>query len=184
MQPSSAKSFSGISAIELLFVLAILAIVCTFATSSVSAAINAARSNNGLASLVAAITRARTIAASSETDVVLCPSSDGNSCATGFHWEDGWIAFQATHGGNDRERDEPIVLRQAALPTKVHLVTTKGRTRLRFQANGGNAGSNATFTFCDGRGARAASAYAMSNTGNLHATQPDPTNVAEACASH
>ena len=34
----------------------------------------------------------------------------------------------------------------------------------------------------DGRGSRAASAYAMSNAGNLHATTVEPANVAEACA--
>ena len=47
----------------------------------------------------------------------------------------------------------------------------------------GGAGSNVTFTFCDGRGARAASAYAMSNPGGLRSVTPDPVNVAEACAA-
>jgi len=62
------------------------------------------------------------------------------------------------------------------------LISSKGRTRIRFQPSGGNAGSNVTFTFCDGRGARAATAYAMANSGRLHETTPKPANVAEACA--
>jgi type IV fimbrial biogenesis protein FimT len=182
MQPSSQKSVAGITLIEALFALAVIAILCSFASNSVSAAVNAARTSNGLASLLATLTTARSTAANGSNDVILCPSSDGNSCSSGDHWESGWIAFQALHAGSERESDDPIVAHQAALPSKVHLVSTQGRTRIRFQASGDNAGSNVTFTFCDGRGARAASAYAMSNAGNLRATEPAPDNVAEACA--
>ncbi len=107
----------------------------------------------------------------------LCPSNDGVACASGYHWEGGWIAFAATHAGSDRTADEPILLRQPALPSKVHLITSAGRTRVRFQPSGGNAGSNVTFTFCDGRGAASASAYAMANNGALHSTTVDPTYV-------
>ena len=182
MQHSSAIRQTGVTLIELMFALAIIGILLGFASNGVSAAMNASRTSNGFSSLLASLTRARSIAANSEVDVVLCPSIDGASCAVGDHWENGWIAFQAMHGGSDREADEPILLRQEALLPKVHLVTTKGRTRIRFQPNGGNAGSNATFTFCDGRGARAAQAYAMSNPGNLRATAPEAANVAEACS--
>ena len=131
---------------------------------------------------MASLTVARSTAANTEIDVVLCPSSDGSTCASGYHWEKGWIAFQATLAGSNRLPTEAIVQRQGALPGKVHLITTAGRTRIRFQGNGGNAGSNVTFTLCDGRGARWASAYAMANGGNLHAVPVDPANVAEACS--
>jgi len=181
MQPISPKAQSGITVIELMFALAIAAILFGFATSSVSAAVNAARTSSGFSSLLASLTRARSIAANAGVEVVLCPSSDGTSCADGYHWENGWIAFQSTHGRGDREADDPILLQQGALPPKVRLITTAGRTRIRFQASGGNVGSNVTFTFCDGRGALAAQAYAMSNAGNLHAAVMIPENVAEAC---
>ena len=178
----SRKSSSGITVVELLFALAVAAILFGFAGNAVSAAANAARTSNSLASLVAALTQARSIAAAEGIEVVLCPSSDGGSCAGEDHWENGWIAFQATQGTAEREADEPILLRQQALPARVHLVSTKGRTRIRFQPSGGNLGSNATFTFCDGRGPRSASAYALSNAGNLHPTETQPENVDEACA--
>ncbi len=106
---------------------------------------------------------------------------DGSSCVAGYRWENGWIAFAATHTGSDRTTDEPILLRQEALPQKVHLITSAGRTRVRFQASGGNAGSNVTFTMCDGRGPAAAKAYAMANNANLHATPIDSAYVADAC---
>ena len=174
---------SGLTLVETMFAVAIVAVLAGFASGSVSAAIHASRASNGLASFVATITRARSSAATAGVEVVLCPSDDGSACSSGDHWENGWIAFAAMHGGtNVREAGDPILLRQGALQAKVHLTSTSGRTRIRFQPSGGNVGSNATFTLCDGRGARAAQAYAMSNAGNLHATVPDPANVAEACA--
>lgn len=174
---------TGFTLIELIIVLAIVAVALGFASSGVSAAVSAGRTSSAVASLYAALTRARSSAATASVDVVLCPSSDGTSCAPGDHWESGWIAFAATHSGSDRTPDEPILLRQESLPGKVHLATSSGRTRIRFQPSGSNAGSNATFTFCDARGPAKASAYAMANNGNLHSTATDPANVADACAN-
>jgi type IV fimbrial biogenesis protein FimT len=173
---------TGMTVIELIIALTVVAIIAAFATSGASAAINASRASNSVSSLFAALTRARSFAASAGVDVVLCPSVNGTSCVAGYHWENGWIAFVATHTGSDRTTDEPIVLRQEALPQKIHLITSAGRTRVRFQPSGGNAGSNATFTLCDGRGAASASAYAMANNGSLHATAVDPHYVPLACA--
>jgi type IV fimbrial biogenesis protein FimT len=172
---------TGFTLIELVLALAIVAIVTAFATRMASAAINASRTSNSVMSLYAALTRARSAAATAGVDVVLCPSADGASCMSGYHWESGWIAFAATHAGSDRTADEPILLRQPALPAKVHLITSAGRTRIRFQPSGSNAGSNATFTFCDGRGANSAAAYAMANNGALHSTSLDPAYVNAAC---
>ena len=180
---SSSKSNAGITLIELMFALAVIAILCGFALSGVSAAIGASRASAGLSSLVTSLTRVRSAAANYGVEVVMCPSSDGVNCADGFHWENGWIAFQPAEGASNRGPSDPILLRQEALPAKVHLVTSSGRTRIRFQPSGGNVGSNVTFTFCDGRGPSKASAYALSNTGNLRAVAPGATNVANACGA-
>lgn len=172
---------AGFTLIEAISTLAIVAILAGFATSSFSAGIYASRTGSGFSTLLASLTRAATEASRTEMDVILCPSIDGEYCSSDDHWENGWIAFQAIRPGNDRTMDEPIVFREGPLPSKVQLVTSKGRTRLRFQPNGGNAGSNATFTFCDGRGQAKASAYALSNRGDLHAAPPNPEYVADAC---
>jgi len=173
---------TGMTMIELIVALVIVATLAAFATSGASAAINASRASNSVSSLFAGLTRARSFAASAGVDVVLCPSVNGTSCVAGYHWENGWIAFAATHAGSDRTADEPILLRQEALPKNVHLITSTGRTRVRFQPSGGNAGSNVTFTMCDGRGQRSAGAYAMANSGTLHSTSLDPAYVSQACA--
>jgi type IV fimbrial biogenesis protein FimT len=173
---------SGMTVIELIVALAIVATLAAFATSGASAAINASRASNSISSLFAALTNARSFAASGGVDVVLCPSVNGSRCVAGYHWENGWIrVIAATHTGRDRTADEPILLRQEALPKNIHLITSAGRTRVRFQPSGGNAGSNVTFTLCDGRGPGSASAYAMANNGNLPTAPVDPAYVAQAC---
>jgi type IV fimbrial biogenesis protein FimT len=182
MRNSNGSTEAGVTLIELAFVLAILSLIAMSAMHLASAAVNASRASNSVSNLFAALTRARSFAASAGVDVVLCPSSNGVNCASGYNWENGWIAFAATHAGSDRTSDEPILVRQEALPPKVHLITSAGRTRVRFQPSGGNAGSNVTFTLCDGRGSGAASAYAMANNGSLHSTATAAANVTQACA--
>jgi len=92
---------NGFTLIELVIVIAIVGTVALFASSAASAAINASRTSNSVSSLFAALTRARSAAATAGVDVVLCPSSDGVACSSGYHWEAGWIAFSATHAGSD-----------------------------------------------------------------------------------
>src|SRR5690348_9462368 len=120
----SQKGETGMTLLELVCAVAIVMVVAAFAATGASAAINAARTSNSVSNLFAALTRARSVAATAGVDVVLCPSSDGRTCADGYHWEIGWIAFAATHSGSDRTDDEPLLLTQAALPRKVHLVTS------------------------------------------------------------
>ena len=61
------------------------------------------------------------------------------------------------------------------------LLSSSGRTRIIFQGNGGNAGSNVTFTLCDGRGAGKAQTLVVSNAGNLRRGVASPEQIAAAC---
>ena len=66
----------------------------------------------------------------------------------------------------------------------MHLRSTAGRTRLVFQPNGGNAGSNVTFTLCDGRGAATATTLVLANDGRLRAGTPTPDAAQRLRAAH
>lgn len=184
MQPSKSTPAAGFTLIGLVIGIAVVAILAMLLVSTVGAA--AAKVNAGVAEarLVTSLERARTIAISGDSDIVMCPSSDGAHCSAGDHWESGWIGFADRGENGQRNDDGPVVLREAALAAGVRLISTQGRTRLRFQAVfGSNGGSNVTFTFCDTRGPRAAKSWVLSNNGRLHATPAKPANTAAACAN-
>jgi type IV fimbrial biogenesis protein FimT len=63
----------------------------------------------------------------------------------------------------------------------VRLRSSAGRTRVTFQGNGGNAGSNLTFTLCDGRGPAKARALVLSNSGRLRDAPADADAAAATC---
>ena len=181
MSPRYPNQATGITLIELLMALAVISILSVFVTQAIASAVYKASGSIAGISLADSLTRARSFAITRESDVVLCPSSDGSHCTTGDHWEAGWIAFADIREDGERGDEEPILIVQGALGSKVHLISSSGRTRIRFQPTGSNGGSNATFTLCDGRGPSTAVAWVMSNAGNLHLEPAKPAAANAAC---
>ena len=114
-------------------------------------------------------------------EIVVCPASAAQ-CAGGTDWSHGWIAFIDSDGNRLRSPDEQIVRQQEKLPAGVRLHGTAGRPRIVYQPNGGNAGSNITFTLCDRRGPKHAQALILSNGGRLRSDRAAPA-AAAACGN-
>ncbi len=172
----------GISAIELLIALCILAVLFGVAIPSISGAFEAARSGSAQAALASSFMAAVSDATNSGTRAVLCPSSDGNTCRTDPDWSGGWIAFLDGDGDREHGAGEPVVSQHGALEGKVRMRSTAGRTRIVIQPSGSNAGSNVTYTICDGRGASKAETLVLSNHGLMHAGVPSAAAITETCA--
>ena len=85
------------------------------------------------------------------------------------------MVFADLNGNRLPDAHETRLAGGEALPENVHLRTTAGRTRLVFQPNGGNAGSNVTFTLCDARGPSKATTLVLSNSGSLRTGTPTDT---------
>ena len=156
----------GFTLIEAVIVLAVGGILVGAAVPALSAAAESARSSSAKSDLLATLTRAISHAAMAGSEVVLCPG-DGAGCRDTTDWSGGWIAYADIDGDRQRSANETLLQAEPALPGKVHLRSTSGRTRLVFQPNGGNAGSNVTFTLCDGRGAAQATTLVLANDGRL-----------------
>lgn len=114
-------------------------------------------------------------------EIVVCPAS-ADQCIGGRDWSEGWIAFIDRDGDRLRGPGEQLIRRKSALPERVRLFGSAGRPRIVFQPNGGNGGSNTTFTLCDRRGPRDALALILSNGGRLRSDRPAPA-AAAACAA-
>ena len=170
----------GATLIEVSIVAAAVATLAALAVPRFGAAREAARSSAAHQALLASLMAAPTHAASTGAEVVVCPGTPAG-CAGTYDWSGGWIVFADVDG--DRARDpasETLVHRTGPVGGRTHLRTTAGRTRLVFQPDGSAAGSNVTFTLCDGRGPRRAVALVMNNIGALRAMPAAPAQ-AEAC---
>ena len=172
----------GYTLMELLVVLAIVAIALSVAIPAFSHGREAARSISAEARLLLSLQATLQRAALTGKRAVLCPSADGHHCRRSPDWSAGWIAFLDEDGNREHAPAEPLILAEAALPGDVRLRSTLGRTRLVFRGNGGNAGSNVSFTLCDGRGAAHARALILANDGRLRHGKPAEASVAATCA--
>lgn len=109
------------------------------ASQDTSAALNAVHGDLLLARH-AAITRAQR--------VVLCPSSDAQTCSGDFDWSVGWIVFVDSDCDRQRDEQEPLLRVQQARRQGMRILTSTGRRKLVYRSDGGTGGSNATFRFC------------------------------------
>ena len=167
--------------VELLIVLAIVALALAVAIPAYSQSREAVRAMSAEARLLQSLQQTLQRAALTGQRAVLCPSADGQQCRTSPDWSGGWIAFLDEDGNREHALGEPLILAEAALPGDVRLRSTLGRTRLVFLGNGGNVGSNVSFTLCDGRGAAHARALILANDGRLRHGKPAAASVAATC---
>ncbi len=169
----------GFTLIELATAMSVATILAGMGIPVVQDAAEAARSGAAKGTLYAAWLSSVSHAANTGSEVVLCPG-DAGGCRKSIDWSGGWIAYADIDGNRTRGAHEPILSQADPLGGKVHLRSTSGRTRVVFQPNGGNAGSNITWTLCDGRGVGAASTVVVANTGRLRAGTPTAKS-AQAC---
>jgi type IV fimbrial biogenesis protein FimT len=170
----------GFTLIELMLALLITALLCAVAIPAWSSASEATHAVAARASMQASLDMAMRHAAIAGSDIVLCPGSPGG-CRDSYDWSSGWIAYADLDGDRQRDPDEPLLRDEPALAGKVHLRSTTGRRRLVLHPHGGAAaGTNVTFTLCDGRGPGRATALVLANSGQIHAARPAAA-AARAC---
>jgi type IV fimbrial biogenesis protein FimT len=172
----------GLTQIELLLALLVAAALAGVGVPAISGTLEGARAASARAELVASLSTAATRAALSGNRSVLCPSQDAEHCSDDPDWSRGWLVFSDPNASRELEGGERVFRVQPPLAGRVRLRSTAGRVRIVFQGNGGNAGSNVTFTLCDGRGPSRAKALVLANDGRLRDGAPSATGIAETCA--
>ena len=179
--PRPDRRAAGVTLLELLVATGIVALLAAFAIPRWQAAREAMRSGVAQAafrdSLLVGVRRATV----SGTEVVLCPSV-ADACLSTNDWRRGWIVFSDTDGDRLRDLEEPLLKRVPAAGGDVRIRSSAGRTRVVLQPNGGNSGSNATFTFCDARGPKHAMSFVLANDGRARSGPAAPADAA-ACMS-
>lgn len=171
----------GFTLIEALIAMAVTAILFGIAIPAFGSVTAAAHASSAQSALLASLTESISHAAITGSEVVLCPG-DANGCRSSTDWSGGWIAYADIDGNRARGPNETLLHAQGPLAGRTHLRTTIGRKRLVFQPNGGNVGSNVTFTLCDARGPAKAVTLVLANNGRLRAGKPTEA-AAVSCVS-
>lgn len=177
------RDANGFTLMEALIAVVIAGVIASIALPSLQSARASAYASQARAEMLETIMAAVRHSALAGTEVVLCQPTDAavGQCAASTNWTAGWALFADLNGNRTREANEPVIHRQAPLEGGVRLWTTGGRTRLIFQPNGGNAGSNVTFTLCDDRGPSKAVTFVLANDGRMRWGRPT-SSAAQQCA--
>lgn len=167
------RRHAGFTLIELIIATAIVAVLLAIALPALSSARGAVASGTARAALQDSLWAAMRVSQVEQHHVVICSSLDGARCSGSTEWETGWIAFIDRDGDRQPDPGRRLLQRQAALESEVRISSTPGRTKIVMQPFGGAAaGSNVTFTLCDGRGREKAITAVLANGGRLRVDTP------------
>ena len=179
-QPENA---TGVTLIELMIVLSIIAVLTTMALPAFGNLLQSGASRSARSALSVSINQARIGAAMRNRQVVVCPSANQTDCAHNLRWQHGWISFIDSNKNGEHEAAEEIIAVAQAQPAGIAILSTSGRHRIRYQADGTSDGSNLTLTVCDRRGPASATTLVVSNSGRLRSGVPSPSQATAACAA-
>ncbi len=166
---------------EMLVTLAIGAILAAGAVGT-AVIVEENRLRGEVNGLVAHLSLARSEAVKRGAPVTLCTSPDGAACASSAGWKEGWIVFADDNGNHVRDEDEDLLRIREGLAPDFRLRYGESGTyhHLTYKPDG-SASPNATFTFCDGRGATKARAIIVHWTGRTRISTKKSDGGALAC---
>ncbi len=124
---------------------------------------------------------ARSEAIKRVAQVTLCKSSDGAACSTTSNWQSGWIVFVDSNGNESVDSGETIIKVHQALESGVTLRYGTSQDYVYYKSDG-TAWPNATFTFCDSRGATYARAIIVWTSGRARTSSKASDGGALSCS--
>lgn len=145
----SARS-AGFTLIELMVTIAIAAVLLMIAIPSFQGVALTSQLRTLSNDLLASARVARSEAIKRNTVVTLCPSADGQACANGGGWEQGWIIACRTTDNVNCQAAGPnwlVIQNQQAAASGMRVSPGGNVTQLRFQPTGVGA-TAAAFTIC------------------------------------
>jgi type IV fimbrial biogenesis protein FimT len=176
---SPVRRWQGYTLIELLLGLGLVATTLAWGAPSFGALLRDAARTRGVNQFVQAVYVARSEAIKRNGVVSLCPSRNGVTCSPGAQWTTGWLIFVNVDRDSPAARDPGEPLLRVYQPWDAGHITSN-RSTLSFRPFG-QMGVTATVTFCDDRGARAARAVIISQTGRPRVSSRSASGKALTC---
>lgn len=170
----------GYSLYELIITVGVAALVLSLGLPSFGKMVADHRLKVEVDALFHAIHLARKESVFRRRAVTLCPSTDGENCASGFDWSVGWIMFVNLDRDAPATRDpgESVLQRYSV---SLHNEVTANRRSFSFRTTALRA-TNGTFIFCDKARQAAPRALIVSYTGRPRVARENTRGTPYKCA--
>ena len=144
---------AGFTLIELMIVMVIVAIFVTVGVPNFQNLISDNRLSTQTNRIVASLQFARSEALKTGTQVIVCRSTDGSTCAagTGTTWETGWLVYVDADNSNTLNAGD-VVLQSSGSLSSGNTLRAAGAfdTSITYMPTGLQSLGNGNFRLCDG----------------------------------
>lgn len=178
--PPAGRPQGGFTLIEQIVTVAVLFTLACVAAPALGHLLARSQLQAAQSDVLVALEHARGLAVHTGRRAMLCPSRDGEHCSDELHWEGGWLIGHYHSESTDQLEDAPNFT--ASRRERLTILSTTGRRRIRFQADGTAGGSNASFTLCRQGQAEGALAVTVANSGRIYGSKATDAQ-ADRCAS-
>lgn len=159
----------GMSHVELMIAVALVTVLSVTALPGVNDMMDRNKVMGTRHQLLTDFNFARNTAVNTYRRVVICPSSDEQSCNGQTNWNDGWIIFQDFDGDAERSTSERL-LRVAKLNMRID-VNSGQRDRFRFYPDGTAPGSTGSVYLCIQDESKMGHRLVVSNVGRIRSEE-------------
>jgi len=142
-----ARNQAGLTLVELLIGMSITVILTGLTIGSVSI-IGDFVTTSEINNLMTDLYYSRSEAIKRKSTITICRSEDGESCATGSKWEEGWIVFSDSNRNRVIDEDDKILLIRDKLPGNSVLTLGSGYYYYIMFSPTGEAYPRNTFKYC------------------------------------
>ncbi|MEK6708673.1 MAG: GspH/FimT family pseudopilin [Pseudomonadota bacterium] len=138
----------GMTLVEVLVALSVLSILLAIGVPAFNQFVISNRLSAYSSDMLSTLTLARSEAIKRNSQVVLCKSADGETCAGAGSWNQGWIEFADPNNNANRDAGEPIVYKMPALQSGYALDGVNGFiSSVSYDSQGGVTQAG-TFILC------------------------------------
>lgn len=163
---ASIRIGTGFSLIEALTIMAITAILLLIGVPSYAGLVESQRASSAMHLLTAHMASARMTAITYRIPTVVCPSDRAGGCRRDGDWSQGWLMFFDADGNRQPDSRQDILRDEnAPIHPSLRIVSSAGRTQLRYLPDGRSAGSNLSVRLC--REDKLLAQVIVNNTGRI-----------------
>lgn len=170
-QPALRRRSWGITLLEMIVAMSVTTTLLALAIPSFHAMQRRSQVDTALHLLTSHFASARIAAITQNVPVVVCPGSGGETCRQDSDWTHHWLTFRDPDG--NRQPDDVIdIYRNDAAPDnpRLRILSTSGRSQVRYLPTGYSSGSNLTLRVCyDGK---VSGVVVINNAGRIRSARP------------